>query len=66
MYLITIYSLEFKISIYRAIGAPSHGKDVVDGLYKIDKGLLGVKLLVRALVCFILNQIGQLLFFQIN
>ena len=37
----TIFLLTLNISIYRSIGAPGHGKYVVDGLNARDKRYMG-------------------------
>ena len=34
---LTILACEFELTIDRVIGAPGHGKDVVDGLNATDK-----------------------------
>ena len=39
VYLVTIVLLKLKISIYRAIGTPGHGKYVSDGINVRDKGI---------------------------
>ena len=40
MFLLSVLVAEYDIEINRAIGAPSHGKDVVDGLNATDKRFL--------------------------
>ena len=40
MYLLNILCLKFNIVIDRAIGAPGHGKSVIDGLNAVDKHYL--------------------------
>ena len=40
VYLVKIVSLSLKISLYREIGSPGHGKYFVDGLKTIDKRYL--------------------------
>ena len=40
LYLISALSMKYGIVIDCAIGAPGHGKDVVDGLNAVDKGFL--------------------------
>jgi hypothetical protein len=40
MYLLTVLAAMFDITIDRAIGAPGHGKDLVDGLNATDKRYL--------------------------
>ena len=37
MFLLSVLAAEYSIIVDRAIGAPSHGKDVVDGLNATDK-----------------------------
>ena len=37
LYLLSVVATEFNITIDRAIGAPGHGKDLVDGLNAMDK-----------------------------
>eukprot|EP00957_Ditylum_brightwellii_P048693 3694718-Ditylum_brightwellii.AAC.1 len=37
MYLLSLISVRFNIVIDRAVGAPGHGKDMVDGLNATDK-----------------------------
>ena len=37
LYLLSVVAAEFNSTIDRAIGAPGHGKDVVDGLSTHDK-----------------------------
>ena len=75
VYLMTIFSLTLNISIDIAIGAPGHGKYVVEGLNMRDKIYLRGKMnilskilppLVKALVCFILPLINQLMVLQNN
>ena len=57
------------------IGAPGHGKYIVDGINTRDKNIWGNKWtvyqnvfpkLVKALVCLILPPVGRLLVFQDN
>ena len=40
IYLLSLLSKEYNIVIDRAVGAPGHGKDVVDGLNAVDKAFL--------------------------
>ena len=40
LWLLSMLSSKFNITIDRAIGAPGHGKDVVDGLNATDKRFL--------------------------
>jgi hypothetical protein len=40
LYLLSVLSCKFKIVIDRAVGAPGHGKDLVDGLNATDKKFL--------------------------
>jgi len=40
MYLLSVLAVTYCITIDRAIGAPGHGKDLVDGLNAIDKRFL--------------------------
>jgi hypothetical protein len=44
MYLLTVLAVAYEITIDRAIGAPGHGKDEVDGLNATDKRFLKVKM----------------------
>eukprot|EP00957_Ditylum_brightwellii_P162192 12350079-Ditylum_brightwellii.AAC.1 len=37
MYLLALISVRFNMVIDRAVGAPGHGKDIVDGLSATDK-----------------------------
>eukprot|EP00957_Ditylum_brightwellii_P148177 11282311-Ditylum_brightwellii.AAC.1 len=37
MYLLLLTSVRFNIVIDRAVGAPGHGQDIVDGLNATDK-----------------------------
>ena len=37
MYLLSLISVRFNIVIDRTVGAPDHGKDIVDGLNSADK-----------------------------
>ena len=37
MYLLSLISVRFNIVIDRVVGAPGHGKDIVDGLNATDK-----------------------------
>ena len=41
----TMFSLILKITIYRAIGTPSHGKDVLGGSNTRDKRFMRVKII---------------------
>ena len=75
VYLMTIFPLTLNISIDIAIGAPGHGKYVVEGLNMRDIIYLRGKMnilskilppLVKALVCFIMPLINQLLVSQNN
>ena len=43
IYLLSLLSQKYSIVIDRAIGAPGHGKDVVDGLNAVDKSFLRKK-----------------------
>ena len=40
VYLVAIVALTFKVSIYRSVGEPVHGKYVVDGVNFRDKRYL--------------------------
>ena len=40
MYLLSLISVRFNIVIDRAVEAPGHGKDIVDGLNATDKAVL--------------------------
>ena len=40
LYLMSAISMKYDVVIDRAIGAPGHGKDVVDGLNAVDKRYL--------------------------
>jgi hypothetical protein len=40
LYLLSMLALQFNVVIDRAVGAPGHGKDVVDGLNAVDKRFL--------------------------
>jgi hypothetical protein len=44
LYLLSVLSAQFQIVIDRAIGAPGHGKDIVDGLSATDKQFLRKKM----------------------
>jgi hypothetical protein len=44
MYLLSVLAVAYQITIDRAIGAPGHGKDEVDGLNATDKRFLKVKM----------------------
>ena len=37
LYLMSVMSQTYSIIFYRGISAPGHGKEVVDGLYAVDK-----------------------------
>ena len=72
VYLMTILTLIFNISIGREIGATSDGKYVVDGLNSRDKIYFREQInrllnilppLLKALVCFSLNPVGHMLAF---
>eukprot|EP00957_Ditylum_brightwellii_P184269 14035330-Ditylum_brightwellii.AAC.1 len=45
LYLISTISIKYDIVIDHAIGAPGHGKDVVDGLNAVDKRYLRTAML---------------------
>ena len=71
----TLVSLPLNIIIEREIGTPVHGKYVVDCLNAINKKLLRENMnrlsiilpqLFKALVCFIMPPVGQILVFRIN
>jgi hypothetical protein len=48
LYLLSMLAIRFAIIIDRAVGAPGHGKDEVDGLNAVDKRYLQTKMRVVA------------------
>ena len=44
LYLLSLLSVHFHVAIDRAIGAPGHGKDIIDALNAIDKQFLRAKM----------------------
>ena len=47
IYFLSLLAFNYSIIIDRAVGAPGHGKDLVDGLYAVDK--LYLKIIMRSI-----------------